>query len=83
MADLRLCYVEIPALIDHGRDLFPVGHIAVVTYQAFEQCPIFADGAGANQRIDFVSEFAHQVLFDCAGTLAGNTVVGCHRAVGR
>ena len=70
-------------MIDHGHDLLPVGHIAVVTYQALEQRPVLADRAGANERIDLVAELAHQALLYCAGTFAGNTVVGRHRAVGR
>ena len=83
LADLLLRHVEVSAPVDHVRNLFPVGHVAVVSDQALEQRPVLADGAGSDQRIDLVAELAHQALLDRAGTLAGNTVVGRHRTVGR
>ena len=83
LADLLLRHVEVSAPVDHVRNLFPVGHVAVVSDQALEQRLVLADGAGSDQRIDLVAELAHQALLDGAGTLAGNTVVGRHRTVGR
>ena len=70
-------------MIDHVRNLLPVGYVAVVSDQALEQRPVLTDRAGANERIDLVAELAHQALLYCAGTFAGNTVVGRHRTVGR
>ena len=75
---MRLRYVEVPAPVDHVRNLFPVGYVAVVADQALEQRPVLADRAGADQRIDLLAELAHQALLDCPGTLAGNAVVGGH-----
>ena len=80
---MRLRYVEVTALIDHVRNLLPVGYVAVVSDQALEQRPVLTDRAGANERIDLVAELAHQALLYCAGTFAGNAVVGRHRTVGR
>ena len=64
LADLLLRHVEVPAPVDHVRNLFPVGHVAVVSDQALEQRPVLADGAGSDQRIDLVAELAHQALLD-------------------
>lgn len=83
LPDLRFRHVEVLALVDHGRNLLPVGYVAVMADQTLEQRPVLADGAGADERIDLPAELAHQALLDRPGALSRDAAVGGHRAVGR
>ena len=66
LADLLLRHVEVPAPVDHVRNLLPVGYVAVVADQALEQrtqtiltIPIVVEQPTGKER-----SARHQLLLD-------------------